>query len=75
MVLPGRVDVSRAVITLERGDMSPSLNMTCLRDTRGRRRDENGVRQQNEWEDHIRERGMQIQARIRLRAIAFQLPL
>ena len=30
MVLPCRVDVSRAVITFERGEISPSLNITCL---------------------------------------------
>lgn len=28
IVLPGLADVSRAVIILERGDISPSLNMT-----------------------------------------------
>lgn len=30
MVLPGRIEVSRAAMTLERGDISPSLNITCL---------------------------------------------
>lgn len=35
VALPGRFEVSRAVITLERGDISPSLNITCLHAKRG----------------------------------------
>jgi len=34
IVLPGRLDTPRAVITFERGDMRPSLNITCLFATR-----------------------------------------
>lgn len=33
-VLPGRVEVSRAEMTLERGDINPSLSITCLHATR-----------------------------------------
>ena len=36
MVLPGRLGTPRAEITFERGDMRPSLNMTCLSATRGK---------------------------------------
>ena len=36
MVLPGRLGTPRAEITFERGDMRPSLNMTCLSVIRGK---------------------------------------
>ena len=45
MVLPGRLGAPRAVITFERGDMRPSLNMTCLLATR----EKDAVRAWQRW--------------------------
>ena len=76
MVLPGRADVSRAVITLERGDISPSLNITCLHAKKSRKKNANEYPSaaRKRERNGLRERGMQIQTGIRFTSVTFQLP-